>query len=144
MGHFCETHGPCVVLCTQKYSSEPVQGPHSLTVPWCEACQSLQLDQALISREEDCCYVTTRTPTQQDLAFLLKHATVRSLSCEQDGTLYFGDNERGHVLSHSFTVHDSLARGFQRKYTILILMRDKIHLLNQWPLLIKQIGRAHV
>ncbi|XP_017776015.1 PREDICTED: folliculin [Nicrophorus vespilloides] len=139
LGHFCETHGPCVVLSTQRCKGDPEQGPHSLTVPWCEACQSLELDQALVSRDEYCIYVTTRTPLQQDLAFLLKQATVRSLSCEQEGTLYFGDNERGHVISHSFTVHDSLARGFLRKYTILMLMRDKLHLLNKWTFLLKHI-----
>lgn len=42
--------------------------------------------------------------------------------------MYFGDNERGHVLSHTFTVQDSLARGFHRKYSILILMKDKVNL----------------
>jgi folliculin len=40
--------------------------------------------------------------------------------------MYFGDNERGHVLSHTFALQDSLARGFHRKYSILILMRDKV------------------
>lgn len=57
------------------------------------------------------------------------------------GTLYFGDNERGHVISHIFTVHDSLARGFQRKYCIVMLMRDKIHLLNCWPFLTEHIKK---
>lgn len=79
--HFCESHGPCVILCTQKCKEEPLQSPHSLTVHWCEACQSINLEQALVSRDTNC-YVTTRTPQQQDLAFLLKQAAVRSLSCE--------------------------------------------------------------
>lgn len=82
LGHFCETHGPCVILCTQRCDSEPKQLPHSRTVPWCEACQSIDVEQALVSKDEKTCYVTTRTPLQQDLAFLLKQATVRSLSCE--------------------------------------------------------------
>lgn len=82
LGHFCETHGPCVILCTQRCESEPQQFPHSRTVPWCEACQSIDVEQALVSKDSRVCYVTTRTPLQQDLAFLLKQATVRSLSCE--------------------------------------------------------------
>lgn len=49
---------------------------------------------------------------------------------KEGGTLYFGDNERGHVLSHTFTLQDSLARGFHRKYSILILMCDKVRQLN--------------
>ncbi|GJQ71178.1 BHD [Trypoxylus dichotomus] len=144
-GHFCESHGPCVILCTQRCESPPEQqGPHTLTVPWCDSCQSVDLDQALFSKDDKSCYVSTRTPLQQDLAFLLKQATVRSLSCEEEtngegAPLYFGDHERGHVLAHTFLVQDSLARGFHRKYTILMLMRDKIHLLNAWPMLVKHI-----
>ncbi|XP_076272409.1 folliculin [Rhynchophorus ferrugineus] len=144
IGHFCETHGPCIILCTQRCKEEPQQFPHNLIVPVCEACQSLDLEQAVVSKDENVCYVTTRTPLQQDLAFLLRQAVVRSLSCEEtsrdSGTLYFGDNERGHVISHAFTVQDSLARGFQRKYCILMLMRDRIHLLNCWPFLTKHIA----
>lgn len=82
LGHFCESHGPCVIMCTQKCKEEPQQTPHSLTVPWCEACQSVDLDLALVTKGESGCFVTTRTPLQQDLAFLLKQAIVRSLSCE--------------------------------------------------------------
>ncbi|KAK4876999.1 hypothetical protein RN001_009505 [Aquatica leii] len=142
--HFCETHGPCVISCTQRSKEEPVQTPHSLTVPWCEACQSIDLSQALLSRDSKTCYITTRIPQQQDLAFLLKQAAIRSLSCEEEtskdgGTLYFGDNERGHVISHTFILRDSLARGFHRKYSILMLMRDKIHLLNSWPMLVSHM-----
>ncbi|XP_044749164.1 folliculin [Coccinella septempunctata] len=144
LGHFCESHGPCVIMCTQKSKEEPQQTPHSLTVPWCEACQSVDLDLALVTKNESGCFVSTRTPLQQDLAFLLKQAIVRSLSCEEEtskegGTLYFGDNERGHIISHSFSLQDSLARGFHRKYSILMLMKDKIHLLNLWPSVIPTI-----
>ncbi|KAF5303942.1 hypothetical protein FQA39_LY01727 [Lamprigera yunnana] len=142
--HFCETHGPCVILCTQRSKEQLLQAPHSLTIPWCEACQSIDLSQALLSRDTKTSYITTRTPQQQDLSFLLKQAAVRSLSCEEEtskdgGTLYFGDNERGHIISHTFILRDSLARGFHRKYSILMLMRDKIHLLNSWPVLVKHM-----
>lgn len=139
LGHFCETHGPCVILSTQRYAEEPQQKPHSLIVPWCEACQSLQVDQAFLSRDSKQCYVTTRTPLLQADAFLLRQATVRSLSCELEGTRYFGDNERGHVYTQPFNVHDTLARGFQRKYCILVLMKDKLTLLNSWSMMSKQI-----
>ncbi|KAL1517377.1 hypothetical protein ABEB36_001147 [Hypothenemus hampei] len=146
LGHFCETHGPCVILCTQRCSEEPKQVAPTISSLICEACQSLDVKQALVSRDEKCCYVTIRTPLQPNLAFLLKQAVVRSLSCEEtsneSGLLYFGDNERGHVLSHTFNVQDSLARGFQRKYCILMLMQDKIHLLNCWPFLTKHIRKV--
>lgn len=154
LGHFCETHGPCIILSTQRCKEEPRQYPHNLSVPWCESCQSISLDQSLVSKDNTTCYVTTRTPLEQDLGFLLKQAAVRSLSCEviyniklllvfsilnlfaqetskEGGTMYFGDTERGHVLSHTFPIQDSLARGFLRKYCILILMRDKVNKYGQ-------------
>lgn len=71
--------------------------------------------------------------------------------------MYFGDNERGHVLSHTFSLQDSLARGFYRKYCIIVLMKDKViktkllkknkahmnhfkvYLLNAWHILRKHI-----
>lgn len=34
------------------------------------------------------------------------------------------------MLSHTFTLQDSLARGFHRKYSILILMCDKVRQLS--------------
>ncbi|RZC35460.1 Folliculin domain containing protein, partial [Asbolus verrucosus] len=113
---------------------EPQQYPHNLTVPWCESCEFIDLDQSLVSKDKGICYGTTRTPLQQDLAFLLKQAAVRSLSREEtskeEGTMYF-DSERGHVLSHTFALQDSLTRGFHRKCSILTLMRDKINGIEQ-------------
>ncbi|XP_018330974.1 folliculin isoform X1 [Agrilus planipennis] len=141
--HFCETHGPCVILCTQRFKQEPNQSSQNLSAS-CDACFSINANQALICRENGKMYVTTRVPLQQDLAFLLKQAAIRSLSCEEEtskdgGSIYFGDSERGHVISHSFLLQDSLARGFQRKYSVLMLMKDKVHLLNIWPSLSEHI-----
>lgn len=107
--HFCESHGPCVILCTQRCKVEPQQLPHTLTVPWCEACQSVNVDQAFVSRDEKTCYVSTRTPQQQDLAFLLKQAAVRGLSCEVNEL-----NVSLNVMSH-----------IKSAFTILLVGRNK-------------------
>lgn len=139
LGHFCESHGPSVILCTQSLTElHREQPPHILTVPWCNACKSIELNHAYLSKYEASNYVSVRTALKQELAFLLKQACVRSLSCEEEtgkdgGTVYFGDSERGHVLSYTFRLPDSLARGFHRLFTIILLMRDKVHLLNSWP-----------
>ncbi|XP_050301591.1 folliculin [Anthonomus grandis grandis] len=144
LGHFCETHGPCIILSTQRsQDGPPKQQIHNHTIPICDSCMSVDATQVLVSKDENASYVTTRLPLQQELAFLLKQAVVRTLSCEETnqegGIMYFGDNERGHVISHCFTIQDSLARGFQRKYCILVLTRDKIHLLNCWPFITKHL-----
>jgi hypothetical protein len=65
---------------------------------------------------------------------------VTSLSCElspgREGPVLFGDDRNGYVLSYMFKIHDSLARGHQRCYSLIFLMTDRIHLLASWPFLI--------
>jgi len=77
---------------------------------------------------------------------LIKQACVRSLSCEvcpegREGCIYFGDNERGHVLSCTFVLKDSKARGFQRIYSILVISQEKCELIQRWDFFSKQIER---
>lgn len=43
------------------------------------------------------------------------------------------------MISYSFHIQDSNARGFQRRYSILVVMMDKIYLLNSWPFLIPHL-----
>lgn len=44
------------------------------------------------------------------------------------------------VLSHTFLIRDSLARGFHRWFSITVLTRDRLMLLNMWPFLEKTIS----
>lgn len=55
--------------------------------------------------------------------------------------MFFGDATRGHVLSHTFHIHDSQARGFFRLFSIVILMKDKMFLLNLQPFLAKNMQK---
>ena len=57
----------------------------------------------------------------------------------REGPIFFGDDHRGHVLSYTFFMKDSQARGFQHWYSIIVVMMDKIFLLNSWPFLVPQI-----
>ncbi|XP_035695172.1 folliculin-like isoform X1 [Branchiostoma floridae] len=58
----------------------------------------------------------------------------------REGPIFFGDDHWGHVFSHTFFIKDSQARGFQRWYSIIVVMMDKIYLINSWPFLVKHIG----
>ena len=60
----------------------------------------------------------------------------------REGPIFFGDKNRGHVLSHTFFVKDSQARGFQRWYSIIVVMMDKIYLLNSWPFLVTHMRKV--
>ena len=51
------------------------------------------------------------------------------------GFVFFGDATRGHVLSHTFQIRDSKARGFYRLFSITVIMKDKLLLLNIQPFL---------
>lgn len=56
-----------------------------------------------------------------------------------EGPIFFGNDQQGHVLSYTFQIKDSHARGFQRKYSIIVMMMDKIYLLNSWPFLVPHL-----
>lgn len=64
------------------------------------------------------------------------------VSASKDGSLvFFGDVSRGHVLSYTFQIHDSQARGFFRLFSITVLMKDKMFLLNLQPFLSDNIQK---
>ncbi|XP_054160458.1 uncharacterized protein LOC128958599 [Oppia nitens] len=76
---------------------------------------------------------------------IIRDACIRSLSCEVydssegEGIIYFGDDQRAHILSCLFFLKDSKARGFQRTYSILVISRHKHELLNDWDFYVKHI-----
>lgn len=55
--------------------------------------------------------------------------------------VFFGDASRGHVLSYIFQIHDSEARGFFRLFSIIVLMKDKMYLLNLQPFLAENLHK---
>ncbi|KAI1301685.1 Folliculin [Halotydeus destructor] len=141
--HFCEIHGPSVVFCTKAYpwhldTEEFALGKQSDT-DQCVGC-SFAKPKGFLCRDKDenVKYVTSRLPLTYEVdANLVQQACVRSLSCEvypqgREGIIYFGDDERGHVMSDCFLLRDSQARGFQRTYSFLVIEKDKYRLLNKW------------
>lgn len=54
----------------------------------------------------------------------------------REGPIFFGDEQHGFVFSHTFFIKDSLARGFQRWYSIVMVAMDRIYLINSWPFLL--------
>ena len=57
----------------------------------------------------------------------------------REGPIFFGDEQHGFVFSHTFFIKDSLARGFQRWYSVIAIMMDRIYLINSWPFLLGKI-----
>lgn len=159
---FCEMHGPKVIFTTQTYRSFEDQnteklkfyGPKEILRQGqtmcddnrreCEGCQSLGNIKYLSNEHETrTSFLSAQQPLTQDVSNLLKHACIRSLSCEvhpgKEGVCYFGDEYRGHVLSHTFTLKDAQARGLRRWCSFIVFMRDKQFLLNMWPFLVDNL-----
>ena len=57
----------------------------------------------------------------------------------REGPIFFGDDQQGNTISYTFHIQDNQARGRQRLYSIIIVMMDKIYLLNSWPFLVTNI-----
>lgn len=57
----------------------------------------------------------------------------------REGPIFFGEDYYGYTLSYMFIIKDTQARGLQRGYSIIVVMMDKIYLLNSWPFLVKHM-----
>ncbi|CAM5142829.1 unnamed protein product [Eretmochelys imbricata] len=112
----------------------------------CEGCRSLAAGHpGYVSHDAETSikYVSHQHPNHPQLFSIVRQACVRSLSCEvcpgREGPIFFGDEQHGFVFSHTFFIKDSLARGFQRWYSIITIMMDRIYLINSWPFLLGKI-----
>lgn len=126
-------------------SDHGVKGKNTLS-DTCEACRSIPPGlSGYVCNDHDAqvSYIGSQYPFHPEIFSIVRQACVRSLSCEvcpgREGPIFFGDENRGHVYSHTFFLKDSQARGFQRWYSIIVVMMDKIFLLNSWPFLTKHL-----
>ena len=73
--------------------------------------------------------------------FLIHHFSLPAAQvCPgREGPIFFGDEQHGFVFSHTFFIKDSLARGFQRWYSIVLVAMDRIYLINSWPFLLRHL-----
>uniref|UniRef100_A0A8C5XWY2 Folliculin n=1 Tax=Microcebus murinus TaxID=30608 RepID=A0A8C5XWY2_MICMU len=103
----------------------------------CEGCRSLSAGHpGYISHDKE-------TSIKYVSHHIVRQACVRSLSCEvcpgREGPIFFGDEQHGFVFRTTFFIKDSLARGFQRWYSIITIMMDRIYLINSWPFLLGKV-----
>lgn len=106
----------------------------------CEGCTSVHLGFVSHDKDVEVSYVSTQRPQHRDVFAMVRQACVRSLSCEvcpgNEGPIFFGDDQQGHAISYTFYIRDNEARGMKRLYSLLVVMMDKIYLLNSWPFLV--------
>ena len=115
----------------------------------CDGCRSLLGPQHfLISKEQDEISTTGRTwassqaPLAPELATMVRHAVLRAISCEvipsKEGPVLFSSASSS-VLSHTFSLRDSRARGCRRQYAILLLSKERHPLVQHWAVLQERV-----
>jgi folliculin len=167
--HFCEYHGPSVIMITQSVkdcqvpSEDQPSKPDKISptcVPdhkmygynklfpedqtkrhkgGCESCWSLSgPDNFIISNDHGGkqTFASSQTIINTDLMNLIKHAVIRSISCEisanREGPIIFSDPKASSVLANNFFLKDSRARGFQRYYSIIVVGSEREHLISNY------------
>ena len=156
--HFCEVHGPSVVMVTQSIQDTIGDIPNSNSfyeqiknsslqrnsgkITGCERCWSLKNNQNLIlSKDEEGkhSFVSSQTVLKNDIEILLKNAVNRAISCEvsvkREGPLIFSNPSVSTVFANNFFLKDSRARGFQRYYSVLLLTKEREHLISNLKLI---------
>jgi len=168
--HFCEFHGPSIVMLTQPHISklEPFAEhvvPSHVTAnvhhqrpglllsrsrrrggEGCDGCWSLsRSEDAIVSNDEERCFVSSQSTLSTELQSLVRHVSIRSISCEvsviNDNVLepvLFSDPSVATVFSQSFFLRDVAARGFQRYYSVVVISRERHHLVMRWRQLSQQ------
>ncbi|XP_063828328.1 folliculin [Ostrinia nubilalis] len=138
--HFCEAHGPRPLFCTFTTDDENHTKESSKSTVECTGCSSLGSETILVSRDDDgTIFCSRESVVNADVTTFLRQAAIRSITCEvswskEGGVVYFSDTQ-GHVLSLTFQLKDTRARGLKRWFSIVVLMKDKMLLLNLMPVL---------
>ncbi|CAH2090839.1 unnamed protein product [Euphydryas editha] len=147
--HFCEAHGPRPLFCTFSTDDESHTTASSSCAVQCSGCTSVGAETVLVSRDDDgTIFCSRESVPNADVTGFLRQAALRSITCEVNwskdgGVVYFSDTQ-GHVLSLMFHLKDTRARGLKRLFSIVVLMKDKMLLLNITPVLsehMKQIAK---
>lgn len=112
----------------------------------CKACQSFKnVTHGFITRDEASSkvYLTTQHPYDDVFYEIVKQTCFQSISCEQYpgqvGPMFFGDEGISYTFSFKFSLKDFHSRGFKRNYSINIISKDKVHLLNSWDFYCKNL-----
>jgi len=140
--HFCEQHGPSVVFHTRLVETSR-KLINKNTANNCIACNPLGRDPGFITEISDS-NRTTFSSGVSDTDNRLKQACFRSLSSEvspsKEGPIFFSDSGVDiHVISYTFFLKDSSARGFQRWFSLICLAPESAPLLKLWPSLVVEM-----
>lgn len=149
LAHFCELHGPSIVICTQIVERESLESyllKQNSKMQTCASCELKLPDNSvnLVTSTEDLkqvgphCYISTAYPSSQKRYTSLTKLVMKSLSVETitdlSRPIFFGDELNGYCISKIFKIRDVKARGSERKYSLLLVSDAEGELLRNWDL----------
>lgn len=113
----------------------------------CKACKAFDksfhhyISYDKSSSSSQICYLSQSTPSDSEVFALVRKACLRTLHCEVfEDPIYFDDDQNGSVIGFEFNIKDSEGRGFQRSYSLVIIMKDRIYLQHLWSFLSQQMS----
>ena len=144
LSHFCELHGPQIIVCTQVTIEDKKQEyihSSSSNQGVCASCQLILPDNAanLVTNSDSKIFISTAYPSSQKRYAALKKLMMKSLSVETVSDIvkpmFFGDAIYGYCLNKIFKLYDINARGQERKYSLMMVCDSESDLLQNWDIL---------
>ena len=158
--HFCEVHGPSVIMVTQQTFCKTLKDGTSDNTGLlnrenfnhksmgCERCWSLKTNDNLILSNDNSShqtFVSSQAVLNRELEQCLRNAVIRAISCEvsvkREGPILFSDPSVSTVFANNFFLKDSKARGFQRYYSILIMSRERQYLIANLDIIENKVSK---
>ena len=160
LAHFCDKHGPKVIMVTQVGDDDDPQGksllvPEYSTESYCESCLlHLPREQEIGTRSmrttvESSSYVSTQysTTRYQLLSYITRKAFSEESMIYDGSPLVFFDDIRGLNLVIGFKLYDENARGNERRYCFIFTLdsRDQEQamkvLADHWVLILRSFHK---
>ena len=126
LSYFCEIHGPSLMMATMisKQKMDEIlpkvwENLEQDTFSDCEYCKSFDTKNfpCLVTSENNATFVSSRNGLYETK--VLKHASMRCLSCESGTKFAVSDNLiMGDIVCYNFRVPDEKARGLSRLYSL--------------------------
>ncbi|QPG73227.1 hypothetical protein FOA43_000534 [Brettanomyces nanus] len=161
LAHFCEVHGPSMVMCTQAVGpGELLSKYYGSGIPDSQLCESCRLKIPKQSTEEmpdpstvetkskvnDSMYISTQFPTSQHRYSSLRHIIMRvftiEISSSTNQPLIFGDARAGYSMALLFKIFDSTARGSERKYSIIVTSDKEDDIFANYSLILLNLSKT--
>lgn len=162
VAHFCEIHGPGMVMCTQRVPpNSEISSFYGSPIPESQLCQSCRLkipqkdhNQRNLTQFEittiktkssfsGLSFISTQFPSDRDIYSSLRQIIMRVFTVETtvDITkpLMFGDSKQGYTIALCFKLQDKTARGSERKYAILVTSDKESDLLHNYTFILANL-----